>query len=405
MCLKFRFAWDYSAPYTPRDEMKPVKKSLATLRNEFAHLRHAVFFDHANFGPPTKKARRLIDEFAERYQRLDPQIDEDSFALLRRVKQDFARIIRARGAEISYLPNTSTGINHILLGLNLKRGERILMPEVEFPALAYPVIYLSRRMGLPLDFVPCPGGHFSLEVLSKMLRKKKAALLATSWVQYQNGYRYAAGELAELCHRHSVFVLLDGTQGVGAVPLNVRKAGIDALACGGAKWLFCQTGNGFLYLDSNPVRPVRPVSIGWLGVDWGYAFGDLQRHDRPLYSDGRRFEWGTYPYYNLRLAQGGLEVILAAGVNRTYAQVSKLLDQLAGFLSPSRYTISSPQVARHRSAILTFTGPKIGRLHHYLTDNSFRVSLREGNIRVAPHFYNTTREMQRFIRAIRNFPA
>ncbi len=380
-----------------------MKKSLLALRRGFAHTRQAVFFDHANFSPPSKKARRLIDGLAARYQELDPHIDSESFAILRHIKQDFARIIHARGDEISYLPNTSTGINHILLGLNLKRGERILLPELEFPALVYPISYLARKIGLRLEFLPCPGGYFTLDVLKKALNKKKTALLATSWVQYQNGYRYDARELAELCHRHGAFFLLDATQGVGTVPLNVKKAGIDALACGGSKWLLCQTGSGFLYLHPEPVRPVRPVSIGWLAVDWDITFSDLQRRDRPLFTDGRRFEWGTYPYYNLRLAQVGLELILAAGVGRTYTHINGLLNELRSFLPRTQYAVSSPQTARHRSAILTFTGPEIGKLHQYLADNRFKVSLREGNIRVSPHFYNTSGEMRRFITTIRKF--
>jgi selenocysteine lyase/cysteine desulfurase len=222
-------------------------------------------------------------------------------------------------------------------------------------------------------------------------------------VQYFNGYRYDAAELAELCHRYGAFFLLDGTQGVGAVPLDVTEAGVDALACGGPKWLFCQTGSGFLYLSRQPVRKVTPPAIGWLSVDWGYAFGDLQRHDRPLYPDGRKFEWGTYPYYSLRLAQAGLKLVKTAGVRRTFRHVRTLLDDLADFLHETPYTIASVLEPRHRSAILCFTGPRIAQLHRDLAEKHFRVSLREKNIRVSPHFYNTRQEMRRFIAAMRRF--
>ena len=380
-----------------------MKKPLSSLRAEFPHARRAVFFDHANFGPCPKRARRLLDQLAGRFQALDPRVDRESFALLAHIKRDFARLIGARGNQISFIPNTTTGINQVLLGLDLKPGERILLPEVEFPALVYPIQYLAQRNRLQLEFLPCPEGFLPLEILRRALARRRTALVAASWVQYFNGYRYDAAELAALCHRYEAFLLLDGTQGVGAAALNVTQACVDALACGGSKWLFCQTGSGFLYLNPQPVREVQPAIIGWLSADWGYTFGDLQRHDRPLYADGRRFEWGTYPYYSLRLAQVGLELVNAAGPRRTFRHVDSLLDELAAFLQETPYTITSVRDPRHRSAILCFTGPRIARLHPFLRDQHIRVSLRENSIRVSPHFYNTRQEMGRFIAAIRRF--
>jgi len=382
-----------------------MDQALQSLRKEFPHTRRAVFFDHANFGPSPKRARRLVDQLGARFQALDPLIDRESFALLAKIKKDFGRIIGAHGDDISYLPNTTFGINHILLGLKLRPGERIMLPENEFPALAYPILYLVKKRRLKVQLLPCPHGYLELDDLDCALGKHKTALFATSWVQYHNGYRYDAAALADVCHRHGTFFLLDGTQGIGAVPLNAGKAGVDALACGGQKWLFCQTGSGFLYLSPHPIRKVEPMAIGWLAADWNITFNDLQRHDRPIFSDGRRFEWGTYPYYSLRLAQVGLELIRAAGPRRTFRHVTRLLDHLVEFLREGPYTIVSDLRSKCRSTIFAFTGPKIERLHRHLADRKVRVSLREGNIRVSPHFYNTPQEMRRCISVIGEYPA
>jgi len=382
-----------------------MDQALRSLRKEFPHTRRAVFFDHANFGPSPKRARKLVDQLGARFQALDPRVDRESFALLAKIKKDFGRLIGARGDTISFLPNTTFGINHILLGLNLRPGERIVLPENEFPALVYPILYLAERRRLKVQFLPCPRGYLELEDLDRALGKRKTALFATSWVQYHNGYRYDAAALTEVCHRHGTFFLLDATQGVGSVPLHAVKAGVDALACGGQKWLFCQTGSGFLYVSPHPIRKVEPVAIGWLAADWDITFNDLQRHDRPIFEDGRRFEWGTYPYYSLRLAQVGLELIRAAGPGRTFRHITRLLDDLAKFLHDGPYTIISDLRFQHRSAVFTFTGPKIDRLHRHLAARRVRVSLREGNIRVSPHFYNTPQEMRRCIKAIEEYPA
>jgi cysteine desulfurase/selenocysteine lyase len=380
-----------------------MDQSLLALRRQFPHTKRAVFFDHANFGPSPNKARRLLDRLAARFQALDPRVDQESFAILAGLKRDFGKIVGARQENISFLPNTTTGTNQVLLGLRLRPSEHILLAENEFPSLAYPILHLARIGRAKVNLLPCPQGHVALDDLDRALARRKTALFAISWVQYFNGYRYDPAALAEICHRHGTFLLLDGTQGVGAVPLNMIKAGIDALVCGGQKWLFCQTGSGFMCLHPQRVRDVKPELIGWLSVDWKYTFTDLQRHDRQLYPDGRRFEWGTYPYYSLRLAQVGLELIRAAVVRRTFKHVTGLLVDLADYLRERPYDIASDPDRHHRSGILAFTGPYIAQLHQYLSEHRVRVSFRENNIRVSPHFYNTPGEMRRCIKTIDAF--
>jgi len=377
--------------------------SLTSLRREFPHTRHGVFFDHASFGPISRRARILLDQLADRFQHLDPTIDGESFRLIRQLAHDFGRLIGARRGEVSFQPNTTTGIMHVFHGLELKAGERIILPEVEFPTLTYAVKSLAEHQGLTVDYLPCPDGYLNLENLERALAKKTIAVVALSWVQYFNGYRYDLLEVADLCHRYGAFVLIDAIQGGGVVPLNVRRCGIDALACGGQKWMLSQMGTGWLYVNRDSIRPVRPPIIGWLGVDWGISWNHLQGHDQAFCSDGRQFEGGTYPYYNLRLAEAGLGLIREAGVSRTYRHASDLLDQLRGFLADSPWSINLDVAKKHRSGILSFSGPGIAALHAHLRKNNFHVSFREGSIRVSPHFYNTPTEMRQFISTARKF--
>src|SRR5438445_8304061 len=69
-----------------------------------------------------------------------------------------------------------------------------------------------------------------------------ARLLAISFVQYLNGYRADLEAIGEICRRHGCFFVVDAIQGLGAFPLNVRKAGIHALASDGHKWLLGPEG-------------------------------------------------------------------------------------------------------------------------------------------------------------------
>jgi selenocysteine lyase/cysteine desulfurase len=197
--------------------------------------------------------------------------------------------------------------------------------------------------------------------------------------------------------------LLDAIQGVGAVPLSVRESGVDAVACGAQKWLLGQTGSGFMYIAPDPVRPVNPPNRGWLSADWNYDFGDLQHADRPIYTDGRQWETGTYPFFAVRLSHAGLSILTEAGDAYRWATIAALLNRLDAGLSDSQHTMHRFAKPENASGIALIRGPQSKALFQHLKHQQIHTSFREGNIRVAPHFYNTEDDIDCTIAAIREF--
>lgn len=373
-------------------------------KSEFDFDPGVVFLNHASFGPVTRRGRAAVESLMDRWGHLSagPDVDEETFRMLAESRRMFGAMIDADFNQVAFAPNTSYGLNAVLWGLNLRPGERILTTEIEFPAVVYAVQHIARRQGLGIEVLPCPNGFLSLETLEQALRQK-AAVLTISWVQYFNGYRYDAKALTDLCHRYGCLVLLDAIQGVGAVPISVRESGVDALACGAQKWLFGQTGSGFLCISPTPVRPIVPPYQGWLSVDWGYNFEELQFSDRRTYTDGRRWETGTYPFFAARLSHAGLSVLTEAGRTRIWNNVRAVLDRLEAGLGDSRYRFARFPHEENRSGIGMIGGPRCRDLHQHLKARQIHTSFREGNIRVSPHFYNTEGDADRLIEAVREF--
>lgn len=387
-----------------RHKVKSPTGSIESLRREFQIPRGTTFLNHASFGPVPRRARTAVESLFQRQGdfRGDPDVDAETFSMLAELRTMFAKLTGADAKRVAFAPNASYGINAILNGLNLKPGERILVPANEFPAAVYAARALCERVGAELVPVPCSKESMNLDQLQGLVRSG-AAVLLMSWIQYFNGYRYDLAPIAQLCHDHGVFHLVDVTQGAGAVPLNMRREGVDAIVAGTQKWLLGQTGGGFFAISKDPVRPVVPTYGGWLGYDWGYTWGDLQRWDRPAFTDGRFWEVGTYPFYSVRLAHAGLSILVQCGMQNAYKHILSLHARMVDGLKPTRYhaiVFSSP---RNRSAIVSFTGPQIGALHKYLLADRIFVSLREGNIRVSPHFYNTMADMDRLTTFVRRF--
>jgi selenocysteine lyase/cysteine desulfurase len=377
---------------------------LLALRREFEIPRNVVFLNHAAFGPIPRRGRIAVEELIQRqgFLRGDPNVDNESYAMLAELRSMFGRLAGQDRHRVGFVPNASYGLNAILWGMDLKPGETILVPAKEFPALVYAVRALAGRIGANVRAIPCPDGCITLEALEKELQRG-AAVCAISWVQYFNGYRYDLRAVTELCHRHGCVVAVDGSQGVGAIPMNMKRDGFDALACGTQKWLFGQTGAGFMAIAPDPLRAIRPPQSGWLSYDWGYKFGDLQRWDRPQYPDGRAWEVGTYPYFSVRLAHAGLSILTECGTARIFRHLQGLHRRLIEGLAGSSYRPLQFTDPKNRSGIITIAGPQAAQLHHHLYSHRVYTSLREGNIRVSPHFYNTDAHIDRLVREIREF--
>ena len=325
--------------------------------------------------------------------------DREAFQKLENIRKLIAKMIKAQPAEIAFVPNTSYGLNVAAWGLDLKRGDEILLSDVEFPANVYPWTNLKQK-GIKTRFIPSKNKYFDIDNFIKAMNKR-TKVLSISFVQYFNGFRNDLEAIGRICEEKDIFFVVDGIQGIGAVDLDVNKCRIDCLACGGQKWLLSSLGTGFLFLSSQAKRRVKPSFFGWMGVDWKLDFADLLKFNLKPFSSARKFEVGTYPYSLLWSMHSSLQLLSRIGIRNIEGHNLELLDVLVDFLKDSPYRIERSLEAKHRSSILSFSGKNIRRMYEKLIKNRIMVSFREGAIRVAPHFYNTKEEINKLIELLR----
>jgi len=322
-------------------------------------------------------------------------LDEEAFNKLDEIRLMVSNMIKAKPDEIAFAANTSYGLNVAAWGLDLKPGDKILLSDVEFPSNTYPWTNL-RRKGIVVEFVPSKNRFFDIDNFLGAI-DAKTKVLSLSFVQFLNGYKNDLKTIGEICEEKDVFFVVDGIQGVGCLDLDVKECKIDFMACGGAKWLLSSLGTGFFYLSSEAKRKVETVFSGWLGVDWKLNFADLLRFDLEPFPSARKFEIGTYPYSVIWTMHSSLQMLSEAGIPNIQRHNLALLDLLIDALRDKGYRITSSLDPDHRSSILSFSGRDIRRLFDLLCENDVKVSLREGSIRVSPHFYNNRDDMERLI--------
>ncbi len=375
---------------------------LSKYRKEFPFTKEIIFFNHASFGPMPEVSWKATQEY---YQGLrlkkvkEADDDREAFQKLDDIRKLMAKMIKAKPEEIAFVPNTSYGLNVAAWGLDLRRGDRVLLSDVEFPANVYPWTNLKQK-GIKTKFIPSKNKCFDIDNFVKVI-DKRTKVLSISFVQHFNGFKNDLEAIGKICEENDIFLVVDGIQGIGSVDLDVKKCRIDLLSCGGQKWLLSSLGTGFFYLSSQAKRKVNPSFFGWMGVDWDLDFADLLKFNLKPFSSVRRFEIGTYPYSLLWSMHSSLQLLSEIGIRNIEKHNLELLNLLINYLNDSPYRIKSSLEPKHRSSILSFSGKGIRKLYEKSIKNKILVSFREEAIRVAPHFYNTKEEMNKLIEVLK----
>ncbi len=379
--------------------MNPADIDLSKYRSEFPFTDKITFFAHASFGPLPQRSWEATKEYYDclRLEKIK-DMDKVAFAKLDEIRVLAAGMIKARPDEIAFATNTSYGLNVAAWGLDLKPGDKVLLSDVEFPGNTYPWTNL-RQKDVKVEFVPSRNKCFDIDNLLKAI-DAKTKVLAISFVQFFNGFKLDLKTIGKICEEKDVFFVVDGIQGIGNLEIDVKDCKIDLMANGGQKWLLSSPGTGFIYVSSEAKREINPSFFGWLGVDWELDFSDLFKFDLEPFPSARKFEIGTYPYSQIWTMHSSLKLLSEVGIRNIQSHNQALLDLLIEQLKKKDYHLTSPLEPDHRSCILSFSGKDTEGLFKKLRKHSIITSLREGSIRVAPHFYNTADEMERLIRLL-----
>jgi selenocysteine lyase/cysteine desulfurase len=375
---------------------KALRESLRHWRaSEFPWTADTVYLNNASIGPIPERTRRILDAFNAK--RTAPHLlpDRDLFAGLQAARDAAARLVNADTGEIALATNTSYGLNLAARALPLQPGERVVVSDREFPANVYPWLLL-RKQGIDVTLAPCtPEGWPDEDFLLESLRDPKVRVLAVSFVQFSNGYRADLKKLGAAARANGTYLVVDGIQGVGNSVLDVRETPVDILACGGQKWLLSPWGSGFVYVRKELIASLEPAMTGWMAFEGTDDFSRLTEYNPTFRADARRFEMITLPYQEFYGFSQSVELLLEIGITRIAEA-----EPVHRWADAHGARVVSPRDERHRSAILCLAPEKAVEAYHAIKRARIVCSLREGAIRLSPHFYNTVEEMEKVLEVL-----
>jgi kynureninase len=193
-------------------------------------------------------------------------------------------------------------------------------------------------------------------------------------------------------------VILDTYQSAGIIPVDVTALRTDFAVGGCLKWLCGGPGNAFLYTRPDLMKALEPGFTGWVSHRTPFTFdtGPVQPRD-----DAMRMMNGTpaIPAYYAALA--GLDIIHEVGVDRIRRRSRQLTARLLELVDAYGFTSASSREPARLAGTVAVNVPDALLVSRTLKAREFIVDYRPPvGVRISPHFYNTTEEVDRIMAEI-----
>ncbi len=372
---------------------QPAQPLWRQYRDEFPVTRNLIYLNHAAVSPLPRRSAAAMQALGQDAMDFGSLHYDRWLDTYEAVRVAAAQLIGAQRDEIALMKNTSEGISTVARGLEWHPGDRIVAFREEFPSNYYPWLRLeSQKCSIEWLSVDDP-----LERIDKACAGAK--LLAISFVQYLSGLRVNLNAIGEICQRRQCFFFVDAIQGLGAFPLNVETAHIDALAADGHKWLLGPEGCAILYVRKSRQDSIFPEEFGWTTVA-GYT--DYSSRDMALREDAGRYECGTLNTIGCYGLEASIKLLLEIGTDRTSVAVQALADQLAKGAAGKGYQLLGNRTPARGAGIIAIQKPGIDsrKVVHDLKQRDILAAPRQGWVRLSPHFYISPDEIDRVIEAL-----
>jgi selenocysteine lyase/cysteine desulfurase len=319
-----------------------------------------------------------------------------------RLKAALGRLVGVPADQVVLGNSTTYGLHLLVHGVDWRQGDEVLLVEGDSPATIVPWLPLADR-GVRVRLLRPEGGALDAGRLEAELTPA-TRLFCTSWVFSFTGQAVDLPALGRVCRRAGVTFVVNGSQGVGAAPLDLAALPVDALVSCGFKWLCGPYGTGFCWLAPDLLASLTHRPAYWLGH---LAQDDLGGHSEiRLRDDLGAAAWdvfGTANFLNFRPWTASVEYLLGLGTERVAARDQALVERFLQGLDPDRYRLVSPRQGPGRSTLVVLGHHRPGRteaLHERLAAAGVDVALRRGRLRVSPHLYNTDADVDRALEVL-----
>jgi selenocysteine lyase/cysteine desulfurase len=301
-------------------------------------------------------------------------------------RTSFATLLGADPDDVAIQTSVSAAVSALVSALDLS-GERnrIVISENEFPTIGQ-IAHAQELRGAEVVKVEPEPEAYAAAI------DERTALVCSTFVSYRTGKVHDVEAIHALARERGALMLVDGYQGIGALPLDAAKAG-DVVVGGTVKYLLASAGLAFMACRPGLVTELLPTQTGWFADENVF---DMQIERYRPHRSARRFDAGTPPVPNIYGGVAGVGLILEAGVPAIAAHVARLVERLVAGLDELGASVAAPP----HGPLVCVRSTDAPALVRALGEQDIVGSERDSSLRVSLHLYNTEADVDAVLGAL-----
>lgn len=330
---------------------------------------------------------------------------DDFFSEAEIIKSKIGRIINASSKQIALVPSASYGLKAAINNLPLDRGNHAITVANEFPSGYYTLLNwcITNKKELkvigPDNISINRGKEWNENILGAINHETTVVLLSS--IHWIDGTSFDLQKIGERCKEVNALFIVDGTQSIGALPIDVVTYKIDALVCAAYKWLLGPYSTGFAYF-SEFFNEGIPLENTWMNKSNVSDFANLTSYINSYSPGAGRYNSGEFSNFALLpMMHAAVDQILQWGVGEIQDYCSSLVIPLVKLLKQKECWIEDVNYrANHLFGFSLPQGVDSLKLTDTLHQRKIIVSLRNSSIRVSPNVYNSEDDIEALSEAL-----
>lgn len=366
------------------------------IEREFPFLKNVIFLNVSSVSMAPISGQNAYKGFFDRYiNNFGEDVVGYAWDIVNDTRIHLAKLINAESSEIGFVKNTCEGISIISNGYPFKKGDNVIVADLEHTSNLYAWIAAQRR-GVELKVIKNVNGEVLMSDIIKNI-DSKTKVIAISAVQFTTGFYADLEAIGKIAKEKNILFVVDGIQAIGRLNIDVKKMNIDYLACGSNKGLLATLGSGFVYCSNRIVKDIIPVYASYQSVENHIPppaitddFSELH-----FYDSARRFESGNLNYAAIAAIREGVKIINALSIEAIEKHVLMLDKYLRERISKLHLKYNEFKDDKNYSGIICvfYNKNKEKEVIDILKDNKIYATMRGGYIRLGIDFYNTEKDM------------
>ncbi|MBV1923826.1 MAG: aminotransferase class V-fold PLP-dependent enzyme [Flavobacteriaceae bacterium] len=341
--------------------------------------------------------------------KLNPQnlTESDFFTGQIILKKRFAQLIVAEDYQnIAIIPSASYGISIAANNISFQKGDEVLVLNEQFPSNIYAWKRREQETGCIVKTIEAPGiGPNRAKKWNELLLNAinpKTKVVAIPQLHWADGTYFDLKTIREKTNLVDAYLIIDGTQSIGAFPFSVKELQPDAVICAGYKWLMGPYSSGAAYF-SDRFNEGKPIEESWMNHEGRENFSELVNYNYNYTEKAGRYDVGQSSNFILTpmLSEGIKQVLeLTPQYIQTYCKFisEKAIQELRSlgcFIEDESFR------GHHLFGVYLPQHLEISEIKNKLSKSNVFVSYRGNAIRISPNIYNTEDDLLKLVACFR----